>query len=548
VVPIQPAGGATANGKIAFITTRDSGEIYTIEADGTGEAALTQRDPGGFGPAWSPDGSTIAFTGFADDGYANLWVMGRDGSDPRPLGDFRWVAGPAFDPDWSPTGGKLVFSQGFDIYTVKANGTGVQKLTDRGGRGHDDWDPAWSPAGGAIAFTRDARIYLMRPDGSGKRSLGPGDEADWSPSGRRIVFTVEQANGRGDLYVMNADGSNRRRLTNTRADESRPAWSPGGGKIAFQRGRSVWLMDRDGSNAHRIAWNAWTPAWSPGGSFLTFARVRTTEHLGSGESAFGIFTARRDGTEVTRLLTPEFDRKVAFSPDGTKIAFESVRPFSQSGVYVADADGMNESFIHSGASPAWSPDGLQLVLEDADGLYVVDADGSDPVKLPAPVDSTGYALEEVQQPAWRPDGAAVSFVAAGTDSCLDVYTMKLDGTAVTRVTGADCLPQVADGYDWAAGGDSIVHSGVGCFVGCNAQIFVSTVPGGTPTALTGPSEDDWDTSPAVSPDGTKIAFTRIDVSTFASPFIWLMDADGTDETKLTSGGADRAPSWQTLPD
>jgi Tol biopolymer transport system component len=474
--------------------------------------------------------------------------MGRDGADPGPLGDFHSTFGPGPDADWSPTGARLVIAKNFDIYTVRADGTGLRNLTGRGLIGYDDWDPSWSPAGGAIAFTRDARIYRMRPDGSRKQRLGRGDEADWSPTGRRIVFSVEQANGRGDLYVMNADGSNPRRLTRTRVDESRPSWSPRGGKIAFQRGRSVWLMDPDGSDAHRIAWNALSPAWSPGGSFLTFSRFRTTEHLGSGEGAFAIFTMRRDGSDVTRLLTPEFDRNVDFSPDGGKIAFESVRPFSQSGIYVADADGTDESFIRSGASPAWSPDGSQLVFLEADGLYVVGADGLGAAKLPTPMDSTGDALEGVAEPGWRPDGAAVSFVAAEAGECPEVYTMELDGGDVTPVTAAACAPQVGE-YDWAPGGASIVFAGSTCDpdYDCTTRIFSATVPGGAPNELTAVEEGE-DADPAVSPDGMKIAFTRIDFSLFASSDVWVMDTDGSDETKLTSSGSDRAPAWQTIPD
>jgi Tol biopolymer transport system component len=531
--------GAPLESKIAFITTRDSGEIYTMEADGSGEARVTRRAPSGFGSAWSPGGARIAFTGSADDGSRRLWVMSQTGSGLRRITNLRAqqaVGGPAFDPDWSPSGRRLVFSYGFDIYTVRADGSGRRRLTDRGGSAHDDWDPAWSPNGRVIVFTRDGRLYRMRPNGRRLRLLGRGDEADWSPSARRIVFTVEQRNGRGDLFVMKADGSDRRRLTRTRANESRPAWAPSGRTIAFGRRNSLWTIDPDGSDARRIVGSAREPAWSPAGTFLAFSRGRSGEHVGEEEGAFALFRMRRDGTGVTRLLTPEFDRDVAPSPDGTRIAFTSVRPFSQSGVYVADAGGTNESFVHGGESPAWSPDSAQLILRDADGLYTLDADGSNATRLAAPPGA--------HDPAWRPDGLAVSFVSSA-GGCSDVYTMALDGTGLTRVTDAACYPAPVE-FAWAPDGTKLVFSGPACdfFDGCETdQIFSATVPGGPATALTGASLFQTDGHPAVSPDGAKIAFERWDWRGLVTQDIWVMNADGTGETRLTSGEADHSPSW-----
>jgi TolB protein len=527
------AGAASSAGpKIAFVSTRDSGEIYAIEADGTGEARVTRRAPSGFGPAWSPDGATIAFTGDAERS-TNLWVMGSDGADPHPLANLRYLLPEAsFDPDFSPNGRRIVFSLAEMIFTVRADGAELRRLTGFGRVGHEDWDPAWSPTGRAIAFTRDASIHRMRPDGTGKRRLGVGDQADWSPNGEKIVFSVWQRNGWRDLYVMNADGSNRRRLTQTRADESRPAWSPRGGTIAFNRGGSLWLMDRDGSDARRIARNALAPAWAPGGRVLAFSRVRA----GTVEGTMAIFKMRTDGTGVTRLLTPEFDRDVAPSPDGTKIAFTSVRPYSQSGVYVADADGTNELFVHSGESPAWSPDSAKLILQAADGLYTVDADGTDATKLASPAGA--------HDPAWHPDGSAVSFVAS-SGGCSDVYTMAVDGTGLTRATDAACYPAPVE-FSWAPDGTKVFFSGPACDYddGCETdQIFSATVPGGTARALTSASWEFDDGHPTVSPDGMKIAFDRWDWSGLGAQHVWIMNVDGTGATKLTSTGADHSPSW-----
>ena len=534
LLPGAARSGAPADPRIAFVTNRSSAEIYVMDADGRGETPITHRHPNALGPAWSPDGSLIAFTGLSGDTSVQLWIIGANGGDPHPLG-FKGSAEQALlGPDWSPTGRRLVVSHVEDIFVVSRDGTKRRRLTRGSG---EDWDPAWSPAGGWIVFTRNGSIHRIRTNGTDRELLARGSEADWSPSGRRIVFAVERLpSGRRDIYSMRADGSGLRRLTATRADERGPAWSPGGGWIAFTRGRpgSVWVMRPDGSRAHRILGNAAEPSWSPGGRFVAFSRTRPfTDVDGDEETASAIFTMRADGSAVTRLLTPEFDGSVDASPHGTRIAYASVRPFSQSGVYVADADGANETLVHSGGSPDWSPDGARILLQDANSFYVVDPDGSNPSKLPDP---GGLAFPG--HPRWHPDGLRVSFVS-GPLYCADVYVMDLDGTDLTRMTGVDCLPSVLD-FDWHPSGTSLVFSAFPCEDDCSRRIYSAAVPAGLPTALTtGP--DLGDESPAVSPDGTRVVFTRF--GGLEDRWIWSMSIDGSAETRLTASRADYAPAW-----
>lgn len=534
LVPGAARSGAPAEARVLFVTHRASAEIYVMDADGRGETPITHRDPNGFGPAWSPDGSLIAFTGLSGDTSVQLWIMDANGDNSRPLG-FKGSAEQALlAPDWSPTGRRLVVSYKEDVFVVSRDGTERRRLTR--GRG-EDWDPAWSPAGGWIAFTRNGFIHRIRTDGTDRELLARGSGADWSPSGRRIVFAVERPSGRRDIYTMKADGSDRRRLTTARADERTPSWSPGGGWIAFTRGRpgSVWVVRPNGSRAHRLLGNAGGPSWSPRGGSLAFSRSRSYLDVdGDEELAATIFTMRADGSAVTRLLTPEFDRSGEASPDGRRIVYASVRPFSQSGVYVVDADGANEVFLHSGWSPDWSPDGSRILLQDADGFYVVDSDGSSPSKLPDP-----GGLDFPAHPQWHPDGLHVSLVS-GPFLCADVYVMDLDGTDLTRMTGPDCLPSVVD-FDWHPSGTSLVFSGVAseddC---CQTHIYGAPVPDGVPTALT---NDPFfsDDGPRVSPDGATVVFTRI--GDFSEGWIWSMNLDGSAENRLTASRADYASAW-----
>jgi len=531
----QESPASVADARIVFVGERDSSGILVIEADGSAESRLTQRDPHGFAPAWSPDGSRIAFNGSSETTLA-LWVMGRNGEEPRVVA-FRGPSTSFFlprDPDWSPNSRRLLVSFRGDLFTIGSDGMDRRRVT-RGTA--DDSDAAWSPTGVWLAFTRNGWIYRIRTNGTGLRRLAPGAEADWSPSGVRIVFTHYADNGSREIFTMRRDGTDVRRLTRTPGDEARPAWSPGGGTIAFNRGRLLWLVDANGSNLRPVAGNAGSPAWSPSGTRLVVSRERFV--MPEAESATALVTIRRDGAQARPILTSEQDREVTASPDGTQIAFTSVRLFSASGVYAADADGSGERFLHSGRSPDWSPDGSRILLQDDASLYMVNPDGSNPVELPNP---DGVTLEPEADPHWHPDGERVSFVAAADGACPAVYAMDMEGANLTRMTPAACSLRVRF-FDWEPSGTSVVVAADdGCESDCGRKLFRVGVPDGPAEPLTDEPFGD-DIQPAVSPDGTQVAFERIDFSSIVEFDIWVMRIDGSGATRLTSTAANGAPDW-----
>jgi Tol biopolymer transport system component len=189
-------------------------EIYVMSPNGTTSSALTDNDIAMDGhPVWSPDGSQIAFHSDSQTGgVSEIHVMDADGSNIRKLTD---IGGVNWDPAWSPDGQMLVFSHledSWSLYTVNADGSGLRSL-DAAGSG---WKPAWSPDGTQIAFASDRtgnwNIYVMEADGSNPRRLTPGNdngfEPVWSPDGSRIAFASNRARVATEVFVMNSDGTN----------------------------------------------------------------------------------------------------------------------------------------------------------------------------------------------------------------------------------------------------------------------------------------------------------------------------------------------------
>jgi subtilisin family serine protease len=186
--------------------------ICVRNADGTGFVVLSNTLADDFGPAWSHDGSQIAFTTVAA-GSIRLSIMNADGTGRFPL-----FISQAMNPDWSPDDRSLVFQIGNSIWTHNRITQTSLQITNFTG----DSRPHYSPDGSKIVFqsTRDGQpeIYVMNSDGTGQTRLTNNPAWDtapvWSPDGTKILFTSERdGGGTVSLYVMNADGSSPTRVT-----------------------------------------------------------------------------------------------------------------------------------------------------------------------------------------------------------------------------------------------------------------------------------------------------------------------------------------------
>jgi TolB protein len=183
--------------------------IWLMNGDGGGQTALTARSDA-LDPAWSPDGTKIAFVRGED-----VYIMNSDGTEQHLFGG-------GFHPAWSPDGSEIASVDPCCGISVSQAEYPFQRRFLQPG-----FHPAWSPDGERIAFDRDFNIYVMRADGSGQvRVADGGHEPAWSPDGTKIAYSKLTGDPFASIYVMNPDGTGQRKLTSSTRFEEFPDWQP----------------------------------------------------------------------------------------------------------------------------------------------------------------------------------------------------------------------------------------------------------------------------------------------------------------------------------
>ena len=261
--------------------------------------------------------------------------------------------------------------------------------------------------------------------------------ADAGSSTAPVIAFVSDQSGDYEVWTVRLDGSGLHRLTRSKGQDETPAWSPDGRRIAFVSYRTrwpkVWVMNVNGSRPRQLTRGyskEGTPVWTRDGKHIVYGSFPDPPRAG----APGFWSMRPNGTHK-RPIRPGYGSPPSFSPDGRRATF-----FADCGggygscIYTSNADGSHRRQISAvGAGnniePAWSPDGRLIAWINANELWVMNADGSQPRRLaPGPLPETYDSY-----PSWAPDGSRLVFATNRSPSGLAVINRNGTGLAPVGV-------------------------------------------------------------------------------------------------------------------
>jgi Tol biopolymer transport system component len=460
---------------IVFTSDRNgSGDLFRVNADGSGLTQLTSDDAYEDQAAFSPDGKQLVFVSTRGSGYADIWTLDIATRRAKALtfgpgGDYR--------PAWSPDGKWIAFSSGrgitapfaegrwerqqlAEIYLIRPDGSGMKKVTNTGGF---CGSPKWMKDGQhvlAYCSTAQQTMDLRRspPDpGSESRLVsidvttgaltevhaGPGVKINPSPLPANDVGYIRKDSAEAGIYY--ASGSR-----GPRGPIRAAAWSPDGKRVVFHRRSTPTLPPLvkmfSANPNYELNLSGMLPAFSPSGKqYLSMARAP-----GANVAALKVNTPETGRSDVLYQDKTRNAFVGGWSPRGDKVVFalggfaaffdgfhsEFLKPGDRveggAQIAIVNADGSGFQELTSGednnAFPSYSPDGNRLVFrsfgKNGQGLRIMNLEARTVTSLTSDYDNF---------PLWSPRGDLIMF-ARQIDGAYDIFTIKPDGTSLKRLT------------------------------------------------------------------------------------------------------------------
>jgi len=397
---------------LAFAWNGGAGSHFNlyVKLVGTEESIrLTKQASIDFNPVWSPDGRYIAFCRIVKGG-TGIYIIPAMGGVERRIRETHWQEDDFYQVfwyfgrlSWSPDGNLIAYSDRKDsneptsIFLLSLDSSDVRRLTSPQGS-VGDYNPAFSPDGRTLAFNRGSQgvtsIYTVPVSGGGEQHLVSGVQFGWGlawpPDGRDIVF-------------------------------AKASWLADAGWL--------WKVSRGGGEPERLQFGQEAVEPSIQGNRLVYARQTANINIWRRKLKSSVSVGPSDRF----IYSTRMESGPQFSPDGSKIAFESTRSGAYE-IWMCRSDGTGvvqlTHFNSSTGTPRWSPDGQQIAFDSrAPGntdIFVVDSQGGSPRRL-----TTEPSSEVV--PSWSRDGRWIYFASDRTGRN-EVWKMPSAGGSAAQVT------------------------------------------------------------------------------------------------------------------
>jgi Tol biopolymer transport system component len=537
---------------MAFVSNRGGvADLFVISADGTDEVQLTHTPETESLSGWTSHSKGIVFSVFAND-TSRLYTIGLDGKNQREIANV-----PGRGPMLSPDGKRIVFMAGTWTATrlmVSAlDGSNAKQINDGSSIA---WNNHWSPDGKRIAFTGrndpkgELAVFVMNADGSERRQLshiapeeGGAQWPVWSPNGRQLAIQVNNRKQKNFAHIWIVDvatGEARKLAAHDQPylDET-PSWFPDGKRLALQSNRTgkmeVWVMNADGSGQRQVT-----------GTQQSTQRVERHASLpvatGDGKRIFfssdrdgrpQIYSMNLDGTDERRLSDlSAFDMAPDSSSDGEVILFLFF-PSEDAPTEIAlmRADGSGRRTVTAVKDPRWpriSPNGKRIAFTAKD-------DNGASTIFTMNVDGSDLrrfpsGLSQAWDPAWSPDGNLIAFGAYPADfKDLKALTstIYLAETSGRNRRQLATVPGLLQLPRWSADGTRLAFQTY--TGGRDANIIVIDIASGKIETVTHHERPYMDETPSWLPDG-RLLFQSNRTGMIE---VWIMNADGSDQRPVT---------------